>query len=170
MTFEPESSRREDARPTTYNLLFVCTGNTCRSPLAAAIARHAVAQRAWTHVRVQSAGSATVTGAPASQGALLVAREHGLDLDAHSSQTLTPELVAWADLVLGMGPSHLSDVAEMGGGEKSALVTDFLDAGAVGSAIVDPFGGDIDNYRDTYQQLTRAVTGLLSRLEPILAP
>ncbi|MGH8434850.1 MAG: low molecular weight protein arginine phosphatase [Pseudomonas sp.] len=169
MTFKPEP-RREDTQPTTYNLLFVCTGNTCRSPLAAAIARQAVEQRAWTHVSVQSAGISTLDGAPASEGAQQVASEHGLDLSAHTSQPLTPELIAWADLILGMGPSHLVGVAELGGGEKAALVTDFLDDDALGTAIEDPFGGAVDDYRETYLQLDHAIAGLLSRLEPILAP
>lgn len=170
MTFEPDSTRRDDAQPTTYNLLFVCTGNTCRSPLAAALAQRAVDRRAWTHVRVQSAGVSTMPGAPASEGAQLVAREDGLDLSAHMSRPLTPELTGWADLILGMGPSHLVGVAELGGAEKAALVTDFLDDDALGTAIEDPFGGDVSAYRETYQQLEHAIAGLLSRLEPILAP
>jgi len=170
MSSEPESTRRDDAQPTTYNLLFVCTGNTCRSPLAAALAQHGVTQRGWTHVRVQSAGVATVSGAPASEGAQAVAREHGLDLSAHTSRPLTPEMARWADLILGMGPSHLVGVAELGGAEKAALVTDFVDDESLGTAIEDPFGGELDDYRATYQQLEDAIAGLLSRLEPILAP
>ena len=147
-----------------------CTGNTCRSPLAAALAHQAVALRGWTHVRVQSAGIATISGAPASEGAQAVAQEHGLDLSAHMSQPLTPEMARWADLILGMGPSHLVGVAELGGAEKAALVTDFVDDESLGTAIEDPFGGDLNDYRETYQQLEHAVAGLLHRLEPILSP
>lgn len=170
MSFNPESRAREDMQPSTYNLLFVCTGNTCRSPLAEAIARQAIARRAWTHVRVQSAGVATTSGAPASDGALVVAQERGLDLTTHRSQPLTPELIQWADLILGMGPSHLVGVAELGGAEKLALITDFLDDDALGTAIEDPFGGGVEQYRETYLQLDHAIEGLLTRLEPILAP
>ncbi len=170
MSFNPESPAPEDAQPSTYNLLFVCTGNTCRSPLAAAITRHAIARRGWTHVRVQSAGVSTAPGVPASDGALAVALEQGLDLASHRSQPLISELIEWADLILGMGPSHLVGVAELGGAEKTALVTDFLDDDALGTAIEDPFGGTLEQYRDVYLQLEHAIHGLLSRLQPILSP
>jgi protein-tyrosine-phosphatase len=121
-------------------------------------------------VLVRSAGIASGPGAPASEGAVEVAAEHELNLHDHMSQPLTPELLDWADLILAMSPSHLGAVAELGGGEKAALITDFLADGEAGSPIEDPFGGDVERYRETYRQLERAVRALLDRLEPILAP
>ena len=91
---------RHDGEPTTYNLLFVCTGNTCRSPMAAAIASRAIEQRGWSHVAVQSAGIAGASDLPASENAVRVAAEHGLDLAGHRSQPLTAALIRWADLIL----------------------------------------------------------------------
>ncbi len=155
---------------TTYNLLFVCTGNTCRSPLAAAVARSALERRGWKHVAVQSAGLGALDGSPAAGNAVAVASEAGLDLAGHEAQALTPELVEWADLILGMGPSHLIGVAELGGADKVALVTDFLDGPELGQPIPDPFGADVQTYRRTLAQIERAVEGVLQRLEPILAP
>lgn len=61
--------------PTTFNLLFVCTGNTCRSPMAAALTRAELARRGWTHVTVQSAGTGAVAGHPASEHAVTILAE-----------------------------------------------------------------------------------------------
>jgi protein-tyrosine-phosphatase len=157
-------------RGTTYNLLFVCTGNTCRSPMAAAIATGMLEARGWTHVAVQSAGTGAARGATASPHAVDVAREHDLDLSGHASQALTPDLVQWADLILAMGPSHIHAVADLGGHDKVSLVTQFLEGDAAGSPVADPFGGDHNSYREAFAQLSDAIAAVLDRLEPILAP
>jgi protein-tyrosine-phosphatase len=156
--------------PTTFNLLFVCTGNTCRSPMAAAITRAELERRGWTHVAVQSAGAAATPGQPASDQAVNVLAEHGIDLGNHLTTPLTADHVQHADLVLVMSTSHLPAVTEFGGSNKVAMITDFLKGEEMGSSIEDPFGSDLEAYRRTYEQLERAITGLLARLEPILSP
>src|SRR5215207_8840018 len=117
----PEMSQEAGAeapRTTTFNILFVCTGNTCRSPLAEGIARDELQRRGWANVEVASAGLAAHAGAAASEFAVSVAERHGVSLDAHRSRSITPELVEWADLVLAMGPSHVGGVRRYGGAEK----------------------------------------------------
>jgi protein arginine phosphatase len=156
--------------PTTYNLLFVCSGNTCRSPLAAALTERLIGARGWHHVSVGSAGTAALNGSPATEHALAVAAENGLDLSTHRSHELSADLLEWADLVLTMTPSQYETVARMGGSAKVALVTDFIEGPGAGEAVHDPFGGDLPMYRRTYAQLEEAADALLARLEPILAP
>lgn len=156
--------------PTTYNLLFVCTGNTCRSPMAMGIARRAVEERGWSHVAVDSAGIAALPGSPASEHAIRVAAEHDIDISAHMSRPLLPELAEWADLTLVMNPSHLTALESLGFEEQTALVTDFLDGEGWGEPVEDPFGEDEESYRRAFEQLEHAIDGVLDRLEPILAP
>jgi protein-tyrosine-phosphatase len=138
-------------------LLFVCTGNTCRSPLAEAIARKVAIERGLVDVDVASAGTSAWDGAAASDGSLLVGMERHLDLAAHRSQPLSRALVESSDIILAMGPHHLERVEALGGSGKSFLITAYPRAGHVGRAVSDPMGGDLDDYRATADDLEAEV-------------
>ena len=156
--------------PTTYNLLFVCTGNTCRSPMAAAIAEREKERRGWQHVAIRSAGTGAAEGAPPSPETVTVLKEHGIESVDHASSQLTADDVRWADLILVMSLSHMYAVSDLGGGEKVALITDFMNGDELGRGVEDPFGAGMESYRRAYDQLEQAVVGLMARLEPILSP
>jgi protein arginine phosphatase len=165
-----------DAEPSTaepFRLLFVCSGNTCRSPMAEVIARRGVEARGWHHIEVRSAGTGTVAGLPPSEGATRAVARHGLSLEDHRAMPLTEEALAWADLVLTMSPSHLVRVVALGGGAKASVLTAFAaeaDPADVPDSVIDPFGGSDEEYEATFTLLERLVERALHRLEPIVAP
>ena len=170
MTSRSEERGTAGEVPTTFNLLFVCTGNTCRSPMAAAIAEDMIRRRGWHHVTARSAGASAGVGSPASAEAVKVAAERGVDLSGHRSRPLTAELVASSDAIIVMSDWHADRVRELGGGAKVSLATDFLSDADPDAGIPDPIGMDTIVYRATYAMLTDVVTGVLDRLEAILAP
>jgi protein-tyrosine-phosphatase len=147
-------------------LLFVCSGNTCRSPLAEAIARAEAWRRGLEDLEFRSAGTFARGGQSAAANGILVGRERGLDLDAHRSRELDHALLTWADVVLGMDVAHLQAVRRLDPTVKTELLTDSLPSEHPfrGRSVADPIGGDWEVYLATFELLEDAIRGLLDRI------
>jgi protein-tyrosine-phosphatase len=145
-------------------VLLVCTGNICRSPLAEAIMRRELAELGRDDFEVTSAGTGAWDGAPASEGAYLVALEHGLDLSAHRARLLTRELVQQADIILTMARHHRARVEELGGDGRTYVLGEYAGRSGPEAEISDPFGGELEVYRRTFEELEELIKAAVRRL------
>ena len=133
--------------------------------MAEAITRRLAGARGLA-VEVGSAGTSAWEGGPASDGALLVAMEHGLDLSAHRARTLSGDLIETADLILTMGSHHRERALALGGEGRTHLLTAYAAGTATGTPVSDPFGGDLATYRATFDELSERIARVLDRLGP----
>lgn len=145
-------------------ILFVCSGNTCRSPLAEAVLKRMAEDAGRSDIEVSSAGTQAWDGSPASDGSLLVGMERGLELSAHRSRQLTTEMLEEADLVLVMAPSHLAQAKQMRPPASVHLLGGYVAGGGHASTMQDPFGGDLAAYRETADDIERELQGILEKL------
>jgi len=139
--------------PTKKTIVFVCTGNVCRSPMAAGLFYDKlVSERADGMVRVRSAGLWALEDQPASAYAIQVMNEHGLDISSHRGRNLTQSDVDEADLILVMTQRHADIIARQfqDGAGKVHLLSEM--AGAQ-QDIEDPYGGSLLEYRRTATEL-----------------
>jgi protein-tyrosine phosphatase len=150
-------------------VMFVCTGNTCRSPMAELLMRARLAgylkckidELDDRGVVVISAGIAAAPGCPPAAEATQVMRERGLDLTRHEAQPLTDQLVRHADLILTMTHSHLQSIVERwpnAAERASVLLPDKRD-------VADPIGQTVGAYRECAEQISGAVDYHAQRLQ-----
>ena len=146
--------------------------------MAEGLLRKLLAERPLPDVRVHSAGFIAMPGNPASHLAVLVAKEHGVDLSRHCAQPLTSSLIQEADLILVMEPQHrwelLRHHREIA--SKVFLLRHFARSGDHHRAIADPYGLDLKAYRLCFEEIRECVESLwewltmLGRIAPVEKP
>ncbi|MFT5686022.1 MAG: protein-tyrosine-phosphatase [Myxococcota bacterium] len=153
----------DETRP--YHLLFVCTANICRSPMAEGLALEYAQQRGWS-VECQSGGIMGLIDKDAASNAVRALREINIDISDHKSQGITPELVEWADHILVMELRHAIKLRE----RHDNLGTKVLQLGSFGGLVEvdDPVGGWRWRFRRSRDDIQRCVQAFMDNLPPRL--
>ena len=127
------------------NLVFVCTGNICRSPMAEGMFKKLLEEKGESGIDCSSAGLATFDGRPASDNAQAVALEYGVDISEHKSRMLTRSIARKADLIVCMIPD-----------ERLYVLAGGVD---------DPYGCDIEVYRECAEKINGALPELYEKIK-----
>ncbi len=139
------------------NIIFICTGNTCRSPMAEGLFRaHGGEEK--TGLIAASAGLFTQDGIPASENAVTAAKELGADISAHRSRMLTHEMAQSARYLVCMTGAHYDRVCELFPDCADKVFT------LTQRDVSDPFGGDLETYRRAASEIDAGVHSIIERL------
>ncbi|GAV22196.1 low molecular weight protein arginine phosphatase [Carboxydothermus pertinax] len=145
------------------NILFVCTGNTCRSPMAQYLFNKIAAEKGLAHEAL-SVGLYALDGDPATEQAVQALQEEGIDLSSHKATRLFEGITREADLILTMSRGHKEALLQLFPdlGNKVYTLKEYV--GEEGD-VADPFGGDIEVYRQTALELKQLILKLIAKIE-----
>lgn len=147
-------------------LLFVCTGNICRSPLAEGTFR-AAAERQGLNVTIDSAGTGRWhVGEPPDHRAIEVARRNGLDISRQRARVLVPEDYERFTDILALDRSHVRDIEARRPEGATARVSLLLDhvPGRKGQSVADPYYGDMSDFETTFADVSDAAEALAAMI------
>lgn len=140
-------------------ILFVCTGNTCRSAMAAAMMAD-IAVKNDLDILVDSAGVFALIGECAADNAVLAMEKYDIDLSLHRTKPLTEELIEMADVILVMTEAHKMLIKDMAG-DKVYTLLEYADSEG---DISDPYGGDMEEYEETAEEIYDALVDIAEKL------
>lgn len=141
-------------------IYFICTGNTCRSPMAEAILKN----KKLKNVEVRSAGIYALEGGQMSENSSIILDQENIE-HQHLSRQINSEDVSWADLILTMTSAHKGMVIQIfeEAYEKTYTLKEYATPYSA-QDVFDPFGGDIVLYKQTFEELKRAIDELEEKI------
>lgn len=143
-------------------ILFVCTGNTCRSPMAEAVLRQMVEEEGIEDLNIASAGIFAFENQPASENAIAVTEPRGMDLRSHKARRMTKKHIEEYDLILTMTESHREAILGLtSDGRKVHTLNGYV--GRSGE-IIDPFGHSVEIYEQTILDMIKSLEMLLEKI------
>lgn len=152
--------------PPSRTIYFVCTGNTCRSPMAAALFRAELAQAGLAEkFHAESFGLAAASGEPATENARLVVKEKGGDLSAHRSRRASDFALNAGDIFIGMTPGHVHALKTLPA--QVFCIGEFFPKNTFPREVPDPFGGNADDYRTARNAILSAFPQLIAFLKTL---
>lgn len=148
-------------------VVFLCTGNTCRGPMAQGYMKKAMEERGIKNVEAKTAGVMTIPGLIPTPEATQVMRNAGIDITGHRSSPLTRELIRKADLILGMTPFHVQYALRMSDDakDKTFLLKEYAESDVKNYQITDPMGMTLEVYKRVYREMKLAIDKMLDSKE-----
>lgn len=117
-------------------------------------------------INIQSAGTGAVDGCPASENAIKILDEFSINLRIHRSQKLTSSLLEWSDLAIAMSKSHFVNIQNLCLQiEKKPEIKLLSDFSGNSLGISDPFGGDLETYKECFYEMKKHLSNLYDRIE-----
>lgn len=150
-----------------FNILIICTGNTCRSPMAEGILKSILKERGIEKVHVGSAGIGAMNGMMATPYGIEAARNWNVDISNHRARQLTRDLIDQSDLILAMAPEHVETVLRKApnAGKKTFMLKAFpTPYSSSQERIQDPIGGTLGDYNQTFLELDEILRRIVNRI------